>query len=183
MKYFLLFISFSSFSLEIGDVILQPLHCRICSVIENETQSIYSHIGVVIKKNPILVAEAFQEVRVVSLQEFLSKTQRNQDVKVIRNPEFQYIDKDQFLNDFYHHFFGLPYDSKFLWSNNKLYCSELIYKLFKFYNISQPEPKIMSFSREKEFWEQYFEGNIPSRQLGISPASYDLSPYFKEVLR
>ncbi len=183
MKYVLLFLSLSGFSFEIGDLILQPLHCSLCTAIENETDSIYSHIGIVISKNPILVAEAFEKVRVVSLEKFLSKTQRNQNVKILRNSEMRKVNKYLFVQDFQTIFLGLSYDSEFLWSSDKIYCSELIYKLLNLYGISQPRPEVMSFSKAHTFWDKYYKGNIPVQELGISPADYDESPYFREVIR
>ena len=72
MKLIILFFSLSSFALEVGDLILQPLHCSLCSAIEQETDSIYSHIGIIIQKKPLLVAEAFEKVRIVSIKEFLN---------------------------------------------------------------------------------------------------------------
>ena len=85
------------------------------------------------------------------------------------------------MKDLEEFFLGLPYDSSFLWSNKKIYCSELIYKLFKLSGISQPEPQIMSFSKAYNFWNKYYKGKIPLNELGISPADYDESLYFKEV--
>ena len=58
---FLVFLSLNlgAFELKVGDVLLQPLSCWSCSLIEAQEKSIYSHMGVVIENDPeVLVAEA-----------------------------------------------------------------------------------------------------------------------------
>lgn len=159
-----------------GDILLQPLHCWSCSLIEAQTKSIYSHIGVVIdvdKKN-VQVAEAFMSVRKVSLLEFLKKTQKGQKVKVIR-PSWVSKNIDEFFNENY---LGNDYDSNFLWNNFKenkelLYCSELVYKLFHHLNIKTPAPAIMKFDVNPELWRKFFKGKTPVGKIGISPAAFD----------
>ena len=59
----------SLFALDLrpGDILLQPLHCRLCNLIEAQTDSIFSHIGIVINEKSD-VAEAFSKVRKVTLK-------------------------------------------------------------------------------------------------------------------
>ena len=63
----LLFLISILFSLEVfanefqtGDILLQPLHCRLCDLIEEEEQSIYSHMGlVIVVESQVMVLESF----------------------------------------------------------------------------------------------------------------------------
>jgi len=184
--------SMKSFALELktGDILLQPLHCWSCNLIEAQENSEYSHVGIVIKVGKeIMVAEAYGKVKLVSLEKFLSKTERAKRVKVRRldshfyNFEvFQETIKNQFLS-----FEGNAYDSQFLWDNHidgdeSLYCSELVYKVLtpvvRFYNLS---PKIMHFDVNPELWDRFFQGNTPRGKLGISPEDFNLSTDFYTV--
>ena len=84
--------SINSYALELslklrsGDILLQPLHCWACNLIEAETESEFSHIGVVTKveNGEVFVGEAFTKVREVTLEEFNSKTQKGLKLKVMR---------------------------------------------------------------------------------------------------
>jgi hypothetical protein len=71
--------------LRTGDVLLQPLNCWACSLIEAEEETIYSHIGVVLAVTPeVLIGEAFGTVRKISLAEFNKKTEAGQKLMVLR---------------------------------------------------------------------------------------------------
>ena len=170
-----LFISSSLYSVDLrpGDILLQPLHCRLCNLIEAQTKSIYSHIGVVIN-NESDVAEAYVRVRKVSLDVFLSKTQKRQKVKVLR-PKFDVVGiEEEFLNKYN----NKSYDSDFLWDNfdekgERIYCSELVYKLLALYSNQIPQPRPMKYDINTDLWYKFFKGNIPFNKLGISPQMFD----------
>lgn len=163
-------------SLKVGDILLQPLQCWSCSLIEAQTKSEYSHIGVVIEKKgkSVWVAEAFHKVRKVTLAEFHKKTQKKSAIKVMRP---HYVAPDLF--DLYQrHFEGLNYDSQFRWYNSddlgeKIYCSELLYKLFRLAGMHFPKVKPMKFDVNREYWDRFFQGDIPDGELGISPEDFN----------
>ncbi len=186
LKLFIpIILCFSAMGLELkaGDILLQPLHCRLCNLIEAETNSIYSHIGIVIDINDeVQVAEAFIKVRSVSLDEFMSKTQKRLKVKVVR-PKFSTPNiKDLFFKKFN----NLSYDSDFLWGNinekgEMIYCSELIYKLLTPYSYNVPEPAPMRYDVNPTLWDKFFKGNTPRGKLGISPGMFDDEMFFDEI--
>lgn len=174
---FMLLISFNaSASLKVGDILLQPLHCWACSLIESQTKSEYSHIGVVIKieLDQVFVAEAFQKVKLVTLEDFMAKTQKRSSVKILR-PSFV---SPYLYQTFIDHYLGLNYDAGFLWNNTdelgeKIYCSELVYKLFSDLGMHTPRLDPMVFDVNRVHWERYFQGNIPDGELGISPEDFN----------
>ena len=98
--------------LKSGDILLQPLHCWACNLIEAETKSEFSHIGIVTKvENGIVyVGEAFMKVREVTLKEFDSKTQKGLKLKIMR----PYYTASSLSQDFDESFKGLPYGSAYL---------------------------------------------------------------------
>ena len=173
--------------LKAGDIILQPLKCRTCSLIEQQEGSRFSHIGIVIEKNnELLVAEAYGKVRLVSLNEFLSKTHPLKKSVVIELKS-QKINKEDLLRSVLQ-FVGSPYDRAFRWNNyidgvEAIYCSELVFKtlkpLVKFQDLA---PKRMSFDENPELWDRYFRGNTPRGELGISPEDFNKSRDFAQVV-
>ena len=171
--------SFASTELKVGDILLQPLHCYACNLIEAQTKSEYSHVGVVIsvEKRQFLIAEAFQKVRVVTFKEFTSKTQNNLKIEILR-PYF--VSADLYAN-YLMSFHDKPYDSKFTWSDEGIYCSELIQKLFHQSNMLTPNPRAMLFDINPEAWDRHFRGSTPRGKLGISPENFKESKLFEEI--
>ena len=162
-----------------GDILLQPLSCWACSLIEGQEKTIYSHMAIVVKTNPVLVGEAWQGVTATPLAEFLQKTEKGQQVRIIRH-RTEGFDADLLLADF-KTFEGLPYDAAFSWSDEAQYCSELVYKLLLNYTHKLPAPKPMRFDYARKHWIKYFNGNVPDGELGISPGDFDRSTHFKTI--
>ena len=198
MKYLALFPLLISLSLwaapelKVGDVLLQPLDCWSCDLIEDEEQSIYSHMGVVISVEPTLVADARRKVEVQSLKDFNSITQKGQAIRVLRFRNNKIVDElenksEEFLRLFMSEFDGLAYDHDFLWDNftetgdQKLYCSEMVAKLFQAFLGIDPIIKRMHFSRNRDVWERFFRGNVPVGKWGNSPADFERSDLFYVV--
>ncbi len=199
MKYLLLIVSFlwttgvwASPELKVGDILLQPLDCWSCSLIEDEEETIYSHMGIVVSINPVMVADSRRKVEIQTLESFNFITQENQDLKVLRfhNEEIvaEFEKKSQsFLALFKSDFNGLAYDHDFRWNNfsedgqQKLYCSEMVAKLLQAFLGIDPIVKRMHFSRNPEMWERYFKGNVPRGEWGNSPADFERSDSFMVV--
>jgi hypothetical protein len=195
IRYIFLFFCFSAqaTSLRVGDVLLQPLDCWACSLIEAEERTIYSHMGVVIQTTPqVMVAEAYGRVRQVDLEEFDRKTQRGQKLMVLRfrNNKLSrdFMDSEERLRElFVQEFLGAKYDGDFLWHNmdergvEKHYCSELVSKLFKAFMGLETPIKRMHFNQNREQWMVYFKGNIPDNQWGNSPGDFERSEMFYKL--
>lgn len=176
-----------------GDVLLQPLNCWACTLIEEEEETRFSHIGVVIATAPaVIVAEAYGKVQAVPLSVFDAKTERRQAILVLRfrNPELQMrlVDESPRLQALYRSDFdGAEYDSAFRWNNfdgsgrEKLYCSELVTKLFQAFAGVEIGVKRMHFTKNREAWERFFKGQVPDGLPGNSPEDFRRSKWFYEV--
>ncbi len=176
---------FSRSNLKSGDVLLQPLHCWTCSLIEAQENSIYSHIGIYLKiGGEDFVLEAWHEVKLTPLDEYLAKTQKDQKVRVRRFKEIRFSGPEVLV--LVDEFAGKTYDSNFLWDNEDekgemLYCSELVYKFFySFYGDSLPI-KRMNFNVHREQWIRYFRGTPPDGQWGNSPGDFEKSDLLKDM--
>lgn len=125
--YFLSFNNASSY--KNGDIIFQTTSGATGKAIQLATHSQYNHCGVLFfENNQWMVYEAVQPVKKTSLKEFnergegivkrlKSKTLTTEDIIKIKNQFKIYEHKD--------------YDEAFNWSDDKIYCSELVYKLYK----------------------------------------------------
>jgi hypothetical protein len=174
-----------------GDIILQPLRCRVCELIEAQEKTSFAHIGLVVSRgeNP-LVLEAWGSVVVKPLQQFLSKADQTRPhvVRRMKKSLFSLNDKlEQKILNSALQLVGLPYDRDFLWANvdssgkELLYCSELITKLMAQFTPYIVKPKPMTFDIFFEEWERYFQGRVPQGELGNSPGDYERSDLYETV--
>lgn len=188
-------IPFQVFALDlrVGDILLQPLGCWSCRLIEEQENTIYSHMGLVIQTEPeIKVAEALGSVRIISLSDFNARTEKGQRLSVRRFKDQNLVQqiehqKEDLINLFKDHYLGLKYDHDFLWDNTDengkelMYCSEMVGKLLSdFTKISMPA-KSMKFDKNRELWAQYFRGTPPDGKWGNAPADFEKSDLFYEV--
>jgi hypothetical protein len=184
---FLLFIvsvgSSYAHKLKTGDILLQPLKCWSCSLIEQQESSLYSHIGVYLSiDGKDMVAEAYGRVQIVSLEQFLSKTEPNLKVVAKRHHEFKNLG-DKFISKILE-YIGNPYDSYFLWDNlingeEAIYCSELLFKaMVPFVSFNDLSTKEMLFDVNPDLWDRFFRGQTPRHKEGISPEDFNLSSDF-----
>ncbi len=184
-------------SLRPGDVILLPLKCSVCRYISDETFSKYTHVGLVIENDGeghVRVVEAFGRVRVLSLEDFLTKLPKDQNAAVFRSHELNHLyeeDQDFFLHfeknlrsDFFQDYIGRDYDPFYLWDNFGIdgeeiyYCSELVAKMLNKYIFSQIETSPMTFRKNWAYWYQYFRGSVPEGRPGVPPHYFASSKLF-----
>ena len=132
MKSFILvgLLFFSSLSiatdLRSGDLIFLSLPCYTCRVIEQETQSQYSHVGVVLisPQGQTFVAEAWGKVKFTPLKDYLAKSRKGFSPGYYRVKSFAVSQnsllRQRLWEDFKTKFEGLDYDGEFLWDDGKL---------------------------------------------------------------
>lgn len=189
---FPLITAFAAPDLRVGDILLQPLDCWSCDLIEAEEKTIYSHMAIILKAEPLTVAESSGTVRALPLENFLQKTQAGQKVAVLRfkdsmTSRWMQRAKEHFFEVFEAKYQGKKYDHDFRWDNldengnEKFYCSEFISKLLlDAFEIETPI-KRMHFIENRELWHRYFRGNIPDGLWGNSPADFEKSHLFEKV--
>jgi len=179
-----------AFSLKSGDILLQSTPCYLCSLIEAEEHSPYSHLGVVVVgPSGVSVLEAWQNVEQVSLGDFLKTRKSGSRTLVLRPFAFESSplpEARDLLAVFEQDFAGKHYDEDFLWNNSdelgeKYYCSEFAAKLLDRFLPSSIPTKPMHFQIHRNEWIQYFRGNPPDGLPGVSPGDFERSPLFDHV--
>jgi len=168
-----------------GDMIFQSSISPQCKAIQLATRSPYSHCGIIFyEQGKPYVLEAVQPVTVTKLEHWIARGEKQHyAVKRLKNAnnvlnsstiaKMKAIGKD---------FIGKNYDATFEWSDDKIYCSELIWKIYqcgadieigkleklKDFDLSSPEVKAKLKER--------YGNTVPSNEIVISPASIFNSP-------
>ena len=114
-----------------GDLIFQTTTSRLAPVIIAGTKSRFTHVGMIIMKNgKPYVYEASGPVGASSFKRFIKRgVGKKFVVKRLQN-ELTKSQKKKLVREAYRHR-GKLYDSKFLWGDKRMYCSELVYKIYR----------------------------------------------------
>lgn len=123
----------SSSGVQDGDLIFQESESRQSELVRLVTRSRWTHMGVVFNEpeGPV-VLEAVGPVRKTVLQSWIDRgRERVYVIKRLRTAKTQLTTEAlKKMRDLGATWVGRPYDLKFRWDDESLYCSELAYKLF-----------------------------------------------------
>lgn len=169
-----------SVSLQNGDIIFQTSVSDQSKAIQLATKSQYSHCGIIFKeKGQFLVYEAVQPVKMTSLDKWINRGKDHHYViKRLKNSnQIMTPNTIQKMKIEGRKYLGKNYDIYFNWSDDQIYCSELVWKIYKNalgIEIGKLE-KLGDFdlSRKavKEIIKKRYRGNIPLNEAVISPES------------
>lgn len=174
-----------------GDIIFQTSTSGQSKAIQMATGSIYSHMGIIYKQNDnFFVYEAVQPVKLTPIDEWIKRgenghyvVKRIKDSKRLLTTET--LAKMKQLGEKYA---GKDYDLYFEWSDSKIYCSELVWKIYKeALNLEIGELELLSDfnltdkSVQQKLIERY-GNNIPKDELVISPAAMFNSPLLVTII-
>jgi hypothetical protein len=117
-----------------GDMIFQTSQSEQCEAVRIATNSKFSHCGIIfIKKGKKYVFEAVQPVKYTLLEDWITHGKENhfvvtrlKNASTILNTAT--IEKMKVYGE---SLIKKDYDSYFEWSDDKIYCSELIWKIYK----------------------------------------------------
>lgn len=124
-----------------GDIVFSGSDAGQGAAISAATRSPYTHCGVVfIREGKTMVLEAVQPVGVVSLEIFKSRAKSGTfKARRLRTPLS--LGSYQLAKAWAEAQVGKAYDSKFLWDDNNMYCSELVWKIFQRAGVMLCEPR------------------------------------------
>jgi uncharacterized protein YycO len=160
-----------------GDIIFQTSKSAQSLVIQQATHSPYSHMGmIVVKDGQTWVLEAIQPVKYTSLQQWI-KRGVNQRYRVKRYRTRLMVEQQQKLVQQAETYLNKPYDVYFEWSDNAIYCSELVWKAYKKALAIElvPLDKLSSFDLShpsvKALMKQRYGRHIPLNEMVIAPSA------------
>jgi len=166
------FLSLGAYQPEEGDLYFQSLpQNAVVNAIEGASESPYSHCGILVQKvDKWFVLEAIGPVKETPLAKWI-KQARDKHYDVFRL-EAEHKGKIPAFIKAARKYMGRPYDIRYRMDDEKIYCSELI---FKGYRDATGESlgKLVKFGDLK--WVRHtpvilaIEGNIPLNRIMITP--------------
>jgi uncharacterized protein YycO len=163
-----------------GDLIFHTSRSGQSNAIQLATKSKYSHCGLIYKDgNDCYVFEAVQPVKRTSLDSWIARGQDGKYViKRLKNAD-QVLTPTTLIKmkQVGGQFNGKNYDRTFEWSDDRIYCSELIWKIYERatgIEIGKLE-KLSNFDLTNEavlkIMKERYGNKIPTEEIVISPAS------------
>jgi hypothetical protein len=117
-----------------GDIIFQTSLSEQSKAIMLATGSPYSHCGIIWREhNQIYVWEAVQPVKKTLLKNWIAQgMNKTFHIKRLRHAQ-TLLDKEALakMKVSLKQYEGKPYDAAFAWTNDRMYCSELVYKVYE----------------------------------------------------
>ncbi len=175
-----------------GDIVFQTTQSAQCKAVQLATHSPYSHCGIVFKEdNNFFVYEAVQPVKITPIDEWIKHGKENKIVvKRLKNADSiltkSVVEK---MKVYAKQFMGKNYDIYFEWSNDRIYCSEYVWKIYK--NGANVEVGILKKLKDfdltskevKQIMKERYGNNIPYQETVISPADMYNSTLLVDILK
>jgi hypothetical protein len=165
---------------EDGDVIFQTSRSTQSLVIQLATKSKYSHVGIIyIKNGQPFVFEAIEPVMFTPLADWVDRGDDGHYVvkRLLKAKEWLTSEARESMLEVSKTFEGRHYDHYFEWSDERIYCSELIWKIYK-RGLGLEVGKLKKMS-EFDFSDPLVQGKVrerfgdsfPKDEIVISPAA------------
>lgn len=163
-----------------GDLIFQTSLSGQSKAIQLATNSKYSHCGIIFKEGQeFYVFEAVQPVKQTPLDEWIARGKGGKYViKRLKNADKvltpSVLSKMKQIGEGFN---GKNYDLTFEWSDDKIYCSELIWKIYQratgieIGKLEKLSDFDLSNQAVKEKMKERYGNNIPMDEVVISPAA------------
>jgi uncharacterized protein YycO len=178
-------------ALRSGDVIFQTSMSPQCHAVRLATHSVFSHCGMIWKvDNKDYVLEAVQPVKMTPLNEWIShgdgkkyviRRLKNAD-SVLTPAVLKKMEAEG------RKMLGKSYDGYFEWSDDEIYCSELVWKIYKraagieVGRLQKIKDFDLSSEPVKQIIRERYGDNIPVNETVISPQSIYESSLFVTVI-
>lgn len=115
-----------------GDIIFQVSHSSQCEAIKAATGSQYTHVGIIFQRDyKWYVLEAVQPVKFTPLNEWIRHgdnghyvVKRLKDTRPLNDVSLACMQQEGMM------MLGKTYDLTFEWDDDRIYCSELVWKLY-----------------------------------------------------
>ncbi|MDR1008258.1 MAG: YiiX family permuted papain-like enzyme [Campylobacteraceae bacterium] len=180
LLWILISVSFSYGEIMEGDIIFQTSLSSQSKAIQLATKSKYSHVGIIFKEDgKFYVFEAAKTVKMTPLNEWIKRGEgekyvikRLKNANSILNTQTLIKIKEESKK-----LEGKAYDLAFGWSDEKIYCSELVWKIYKrgadieIGKLQQLSDFDLSSDIVKAKLKERYGDNIPMNETVISPAS------------
>ena len=171
-----------------GDIVFSGSPAGQGRAIMNATDSPHSHCGVVFVENgKEMVLEAVQPVGVVDLADFKARAKPGTfmacRLKAPLSPENLRLARSWAEAQI-----GKDYDPRFLWGDDRLYCSELVWKIYHHAGVELCKPRRFQDYRlddpavQKLVNERFGStANLPKNEKVVAPSDLAASPLLEKI--
>lgn len=163
-----------------GDIIFQTSQSNQSKAIQLATNSKYSHVGIIYNNNnKFFVYEAVQPVKLTPLNHWINRgLNKHYVVKRLKNAQ-EVLTKETLveMKKIGEKYKGKSYDLYFEWSDDKIYCSELVWKVYKeatgieIGELEELKDFDLTNNVVKQKMKERYGNSIPLDEKVISPAS------------
>lgn len=174
-----------------GDIIFQDSPSSQSKAVKLATHSDYSHVGIIyIKNGQVYVYEAVGPVIATPIKKWIAHgidskyvVKRLKDEKLLTEKALKQMQKVALS------FQNKPYDGLFGWSDNKIYCSELVWKIYKrglgieLGKLKQLKEFDLSNPVVKAKLQERYGKNIPLNEKVIAPQGIFDSDLLRTVFK
>ncbi len=180
-----------SYLLEPGDIVFQQTYGVQSTAVQLATDSPWSHVGVywVDENGKEWIYEAVQPVRFTSLDSFRARSDGAIYAMRLKDRSVLSTRVVSQMTTYAQKQLGKNYDSKFLWSDYTMYCSELVWKMYKegagiqlckpkrFQDYNLKHPQVLALI-EKRYGALT---NLPTTEQVVAPSDVAASQLLVEV--
>lgn len=173
-----------------GDLIFQTSESKQCEAVRIATNSKFSHCGIIYDINGNwFVFEAVQPVKLTPLEDWIKHGKDNKYVvKRLKDESTLNPQVLQKMKDYSQQFDGKEYDAYFEWTDNRIYCSELIWKIYKnaagielsklreLKDFNLQDPRVQKILKER------YGNDIPLEEKVVAPSDLADSNILKTVI-
>ncbi len=175
-----------------GDIIFQASLSEQSKAIQLATNSKYSHCGIIYRENgQFYVFEAIQPVKKTPIDKWIARGKDNHYVikRLINADQILTAETLVNLTEEGNKFEGKNYDLTFEWSDDRIYCSELIWKIYQratgleIGKLQTLGDFNLTNNLVKQILKKRYGNKIPLNEIVISPAAIFESELLETVLK
>lgn len=173
-----------------GDLIFQTSESKQCEAVRIATNSKFSHCGIIYDINgKWFVFEAVQPVKLTTLEDWIKHGKDSKYVvKRLKDDRVLSPQVLQKMKDYSQQLDGKEYDTYFEWTDNRIYCSELIWKIYKnaagielsklreLKDFNLQDPRVQKILKER------YGNDIPLEEKVVAPSDLADSNILKTVV-
>ena len=174
-----------------GDLIFQTSESSQCEAVRIATNSKFSHCGLIYNVNGnLFVFEAVQPVKLTKLEDWIQHGKGAKYlVKRLKNADAVLTPATlQKMKDYSQSFMGKEYDAYFEWTDTRIYCSELIWKIYKngagieLSKLKQLKDFNLNDARVQKILKERYGKDIPLEEKVIAPSDLVDSDLLKTII-
>ena len=174
-----------------GDIIFQSSQSGQSKAVQLATHSKYSHVGLIyLEKGTPYVLEAVQPVKKTPLSEWIKYGDEEKYlVKRLKSGSDKINNGGAKIIAEFKNYDGKNYDIYFGWSDNEIYCSELVWKIYervfgiKLCNLRKLKSFDLSSKEVKQIMERRYGDKIPYDEDVVAPSDLDESELLATIFK